>query len=194
MRKTAFPNQEFHSQLAFQPGSLRRNFARRVFTLISFFCLLTVFLLIGCRMEDNEREDTGFIPIGLWESAYDSYKITSTSLDYLMDASEWGGDDDILKGTIVRAVDFSDTAGVLIIKVTETGGFIGNTVGKYTGVYYKDYTGSSIVLANAINLTDWSPVEASSESAALSLFTVDNSDLHVSWDGITPYIFTPDTQ
>ena len=144
-------------------------------------------------MDGNETEDTGFIPVGLWSTVFDSYAITEKNLDYFMDMSEWGGDGDKLQGNIARAVDFSNTAGVLIIRVTSTAGWIQNTVGRYTGIYYSEYTGSSIKFAAAINLSDYSSIEATSLSEALSLFTVDNSHLHVDWSLGTPYTLTSET-
>ena len=151
------------------------------------FCLT---LLFGsCSMGNDEMEDTGFIPMGLWTTSFDRYEINNGFLDYF--AEGWGEDwpPGILKGNIARAVDFSSTAGVLIIRVTEASS---NTVGRYTGVYYRDYAGASIRLATAIGpAPDYSPVEAASLSAALSLFTVDNSNLHViDWSMVSPYTFS----
>ena len=163
--------------------------SRSVFSLFVVVCL--VLLSVGCSMENGEPENTGFVPVGLWATDFDRYDIKENFLDYLMDNSAWNPENDVLQGNIVRAVDFSGSAGVLIIRVSRADGpLITNTVGRYTGVYYRDFSGSSIRLANAIDLADWSPIEASSISAALSLFTVDNSNMHVDWSFVTPYTIT----
>ncbi|MCL2879245.1 MAG: hypothetical protein FWF29_03280 [Treponema sp.] len=139
-------------------------------------------LLFNCQMETNTHEDTGFIPVGDWASAYDSYTITDTTLDYFMAGSEYDGvvyPDTVLKGTIAKAVDFSDDSGVLIIKESEN--TYGNA-GKYTGVYYRAYTSSTILLASAVD-ENYNSVETDTLSQALSVFTVDNVDTHVTYWG-----------
>ena len=137
-------------------------------------------------MDNEEWEDRGFIPVGLWATDFDRYNITNSSLDYF--AEGWGEEwpPVILKGSIARAVDFSSTAGVLIIMITEASS---NTVGRYTAVYYRDYTSASIRLATAIgSAPDFLPVEADSLSAALGLFTAENSSVHViDWGIVAPY-------
>ena len=162
--------------------------SRKFLVLCVLVCLSAAFLFTGCSAGNGEVENTGFIPVGLWATDFDRYDITGGSLDYLMDNSSWNPENDLLQGQIVRAVDFSGNSGVLIIRVNRASGpLIANTVGRYTGVYYRDYSGSSIRLANAVDLTDWSPIEASSISAAETLFTLDNSHLHVDWSFVTPY-------
>ena len=163
-------------------------FLSRKFLYVLVF-LSAAHFFTGCSMGDNEIEDTGFIPAGIWDSGFDSYEITNNSLYYFMEGSEWEGvqwPPTILKGNIAEAVDFSANAGVLIIRVSEASS---NTVGSYTGVYYRDFTGSSIRLATAIGpAPDFLPIEVTSLSAALSLFTVDNSIVHIiDWSIIAPY-------
>ena len=153
-----------------------------------------ILLFTGCKMDNDEideiiEEESSFIPVGFWDSGFDRYNITAGFLDYFMEGMEWEGDvwpPTILKGNITQAVNFSGTAGVLIIRVSEASA---NTVGMYTGVYYRDYTGSSIRLASAIGpAPNFLPVEAASLPAALSLFTVDNSSIHViDWSIVSPY-------
>jgi len=147
------------------------------FAFAVMFCLSTAILFTGCKT-DPESEDTGFIPAGEWASSYDSYAITETGVEY---------DDGYgtLKGAIEKAVDFSNNAGVLIIKITASSGDF--TVGKYTGVYYSAYTSTSIKLANVwVQGSDGSyqPLEADSLSAAMSIFSVDNVGNHVSYWGV----------
>jgi len=136
--------------------------------------LTAVLLFAGCIIWNNV-DDTGFIPTGTWIS-YDSYTITKNSVDYFMDGSEWDGvvyPPTILKGSIEKAVDFPKNSGVLIIKITDA---TYNTVDKYTGIYYREYTKSSIKLATAYSD---GVVEADSLAAALKLFTVDKESSHV---------------
>ena len=171
---------------SYRPGSLCKKTTQSVITLFILLCLLTVLPLAGCKIDSDEPENSGFIPVGEWATAFDSYTITETRLEYFMDNSDWGFPDSTLEGDIARAVDFSNTTGVIIIKITEA---TYNTAGKYTGVYYRDYSGSSVRLATGIGpAPDYAPLEADSLSAALSLFTVDNIDIHViDWAGIAPY-------
>jgi catechol 2,3-dioxygenase-like lactoylglutathione lyase family enzyme len=146
-------------------------------------CLAAALVFTGCQME-GERENTGFIPVGEWSSEFDRYTITTETIDYFMEGSEWEGiifPDTILKGSIERAIDFSDSAGVLVIKITEA---TYNTHGKYTGVYYRDYSGSAIKLATAIGPEpDFAPLETDTLTEALSLFNAGNSETHVTFWG-----------
>jgi len=154
--------------------SLFSFFARNIFAPAVLFCLSTALLFTGCKTEPDSA-DTGFVPVGEWTAEWDSYTITNASVEY--------GD---LKGDIEKAVDFSANAGVLIIKITASSGDF--TVGKYTGIYYSEYTSTSINLANVwLEGSDgWYPLEADSLSAAVSLFNVDNVGDHVSlWGGYT---------
>jgi len=140
--------------------------------------MLVSFLLISCQ-EDGSHVDTGFVPVGEWKS-YDSYSIKKDSVNYFMAGSEYEGvpyPDTVLKGSIEKAVDFSKDSGVLIIKITEA---TYNTVGKFTGIYYSEYTRSSIKMSTAY--ADGS-VEADTLTAALSLFSVDNVGNHVAMWG-----------
>jgi hypothetical protein len=133
-------------------------------------------LFSGCQTDDEE----GFVLEGVWKAQYDSYTITKTAVSYLMDNSEWGFPDSILNGSIEKSVKFSDNAGVLIIKVTAS--TTGNTVGKYTGVYYRDGTKSFIKMGNATDAS-YAPVEKGTLAEAQSTFTVDNVGNHISMWG-----------
>jgi len=143
----------------------------------SVVVLLAILVLAGCKMEP-ELVNTGFIPLGEWTAKEgDSYTITNDTLEY-------GGWGELDKGTIAKAIDFSTNAGVLIIKITESSSF---TVGKYTGIYYSEYTSTSIKLANVwLEGSDGSyyPLETDSLFAALSIFTVDNVSNHVFYWGV----------
>jgi hypothetical protein len=155
-------------------NSLHRMRMRIVF---AFIVMTMVFLTLACS---TEVADTGFVLEGKWESPYDSYTITKTTIDYLMDNSAWGFPDTILKGSIEKAVNFSGNAGALIIKVTESSDF---TPGKYAGVYYRDGTKKSIKMATAFN-ADYSPLEKDTLSEAESLFTVDSALIEM-WGSYT---------
>jgi len=140
----------------------------------SFAVLLMMLLFAGCEEEpEPEVENTGFIPVGEWTAERDSYTITNTSVEY--------GE---LKGNIEKAINFSNNAGALIIKITASSGDF--TVGKYTGIYYSAFTSTSIKLANVWleGGEGWYPLEANSLSSAVSLFNVDNVGNHVSYWGV----------
>jgi hypothetical protein len=148
----------------------RRVLRRGVFAMLVMFCLSAA-LFTSC--ENGTTTETGFIPVGVWSSEWDGYNITITSVKY--------GD---LEGSIEKAVDFSNDAGVLIIKITVTDGNF--TVGKYTGVYYSAYTPTGIKLANVWLSDDennWYVLEANSLSEAESLFNAANVSAHVSYWG-----------
>jgi hypothetical protein len=146
--------------------------------LLVLFCLLTAVLFNGCKPEEDEHENTGFIPVGEWTSEWDNYIITGTSVEHTGFNS--------YKSTIAKAIDFSNDAGVIIIKITESDNFI---VNKYTGVYYSEYTSTSIKLADVWfegNPDEWYPLETDSLSQAESLFSVDNVGDHVgAWGSYT---------
>jgi hypothetical protein len=132
-------------------------------------------LFTGCNTEPDPV-DTGFIPAGEWTSLYDGYVITDAGVEF---DDGYGN----FKGVIEKAIDFSNDAGVLIIKITVSSGDF--TVGKYTGIYYSAYTITNIKLANVwLEGSDgnWHPLAADSLSEAVSLFNVDNVGDHVlSW-------------
>ena len=135
-----------------------------------FLIILIISLLIAGCSDDNEHIDTGFIPVGEWIDQFDSYTITKDFVDYLMF-------DMVLKGSIEKAVDFTNNSGVLIIKITEA---TYHTTGKYTGIYYTDYTNTTIKMATAFAEGN---VEADTLTAAMNLFTVDNAGTHVNYWG-----------
>ena len=149
---------------------------------VIFLIAMFAFLFIGCPLDDNQREDTGFIPVGEWSDDFGGgYNITETSIEYYTEG--WGEDfpAENLKGSIERAVDFSYNSGVIILKITVSEN-TNLTVGKYTGVYYKDYTSSHALLANPLD-DSFAYIETDSLNAALSLFTSGNASTHVSFWG-----------
>jgi hypothetical protein len=133
----------------------------------------------GCKTDTDEE----FILEGVWTGFGDSYTITKTSVHYAMDESEWEGTiypGMKLKGVIEKTEKFTNNAGVLIIKVTEA--TTGNTVEKYTGVYYSEGTKSSVKMGNAVDENN-DPIEEDTLDKAQSTFTVDNVDSHISYWG-----------
>jgi len=157
----------------FSKNLTRRGVELLVRRYASFVVLLAMLLFAGCE-EEPENENTEFVPVGEWVSDWgDSYTITKTNVEY--------GD---LKGFIEKAIDFSDDAGVLIIKITASSGDF--TVGKYTGIYYSAYTPTSIKLANVWleGSSGWYPLETDSLFKAMILFNVDNVSNHVSLWGV----------
>ena len=133
--------------------------------------LVASFLFLGCP-GDDDPEDTGFIPVGEWSDDFGgSYTITASELEH-----DDGFGFDEFKGAIAAAVDFSQDAGVLIIKINSSE--TGITANVYIGVYYKDYTQSHVFLANAIDAS-YTVIEVNTLNEAKQTFTVDNVDTHV---------------
>jgi hypothetical protein len=151
--------------------------------------------LAGCEQTtEPEFENKHFVPVGHWSFGSDAYDIEKTSLTY---ASSWsesvydgitypaGGH--TFSGDIIEAIDFSETSGALIIKITGTPTYdamstILLTAGKYTAVYYKEYTSSHVFLANPVD-SDNNPIEVNTLDLALNTFTPGKWGDHVSYWG-----------
>jgi hypothetical protein len=158
----------------------RSAFAKKALPLFFVCCLVMGALFSGCDLDGGGSNEGGFIPAGSWASSYgESYMITETTLKYTMVFEPYPATE--LEGTIVGAVNFSAVSGVLIIQVTGTP-TTGNTVGKYTGVYYKDYTASHVFLANAVD-PSYDPIETDTFLQAFNTFTAGNMDTHVTFWG-----------
>lgn len=150
-------------------------------------CICTVLAIItivaaACKIDDSEYESAGFIPVGAWEDGYGSgYNIDNNSIEYY--SPDYGEDYPAmrLEGSIEKAVDFSANTGVLIIKITLIEN-MDHTPGKFTCVYYKDYTANHVLLANPIGPADES-IEVDTVSNAVALFTSGNMGTHVSYWG-----------
>jgi hypothetical protein len=165
--------------------SLFRFRARNFFALVVLFCLSTGFLFTGCNTEpEPDNENTAFIPVGEWKDTFDGgYNITSSSLEYYTADYEWEGvtyPGENIKGSISEAIDFSPGAGVLLVKITESS--TSGQADKFIGVYYKDYTTSHILLANAID-ESYALILKETLAEAKNTFTVDNVDTHVTYWG-----------
>jgi len=143
------------------------------------FALFTSFMFSSCQ----EAKGPDFILQGLWTGNGDYYIINAKSVHYIMEWGDWDGM--VLIGSIEEKKMFSDNAGVLIIKITYSApSYFGYIVDKYTGIYFKDGTSSSIKMGNAIGpAPTFTPIQADSLSTAESLFNVDNADTHISYWG-----------
>ena len=148
----------------------------------SFAVLLMMLLFASCAEESEpEIENTGFIPVGEWADSFGSgYKITASSLEYYTAyySEEYPGEN--IKGSIKEAVNFSKDAGVLIVQIT-TSTTTGQT-GKFIGVYYKGYTASHVLLANAID-ESYALILKDTLAEAEKTFNVDNVSTHVTYWG-----------
>jgi len=143
----------------------------------SFAVLLMMLLFASCAEESEpEIENTGFIPVGEWADSYGSgYNITNTSIVY--DDGYGYGD---FTGSILITNNFTVDSGVLIIKILSSN--VGYTINKFTGVYYKGYSGSHVYLANPID-ESYAPIEKDTLAEAKTTFTVDNVNTHVTYWG-----------
>ena len=145
-------------------------------------CLSLALLFMACDAGNGDGStNLHFIPAGEWTDDWGSgYTISTTTLEYYTAEMEYEGaifPGLLMQGDIIIAHDFSDNSGVILIRITE----IENmelTVGKYTAVYYLDYTASHVFLANPID-ENWAPIETDTFAQAESLFTVDNVSTHV---------------
>jgi hypothetical protein len=168
--------------------SLRKSLFVKKAPLITMFFFTLAVLLPGCKQEPDEVEfvDRQFIPAGDWADEFGgSYKITKSTIEYSTPAYEdatYPSPATNLKGNIITAVDFSEASGVLIITVTSASN-TGNTPGKYTAVYYKEYTPGHVFLANPIDATSYAPIEVDTLNLALATFTEGNVGTYVSFWG-----------
>jgi hypothetical protein len=177
---------EYIMFMFFSPVKGRTTPAKRLSAALFGLCLVMgVVLFSACDPGGEEYEfvDRQFIPAGYWTDGFGTgYDIEKAAIRYYSAAYGNEGDADYwpateLKGDIITAVDFSETSGVLIINVTGTPS-TGNKAGKYTGVYYKEYTAAHIYLANPYPL-----VETTTLNEALAAFTAGNMDTHVTYWG-----------
>jgi hypothetical protein len=148
-------------------------------------------LLAACEQAtEPDFYDRQFVPVGRWSFGSDFYDIERNVLTY---EASWAASDygpaggHTFTGDIITAVDFSETSGVLIIKITGSptydtmsGTLI--TPGKYTGVYYKEYSSSHIYLANPAD-ANYKPIEVDTLNEALSTFTAGNMSVHITYWG-----------
>jgi hypothetical protein len=136
--------------------------SRKVFALAVMFCLSTALLFTGCKTEEDGFKDDHKLNskiIGKWTSSYDDYYDISS--DKLVYDDGWGGG---YAGTVEYVSNFSETAGVIIIKYEadhepvyyddyDNYGDPAHIValkGNFIGIYYKDFKpGVSVSIAVA---------------------------------------------
>ena len=144
--------------------------------------LILAIMFMGCQLNDDGFEDAGFIPVGEWSDGFDGgYNITEFSVEYY--SPDYGPDfpAQTLKGNIEKVVGFSDNSGALVIKITQAEN-MEHTPGKYTCVYYKEYSDNHVLLANPVGPA-YETIEVDSLNAALALFTSGNMSTHVTFWG-----------
>jgi hypothetical protein len=113
-------------------------------------------LLAGCSMEEDDFDDDLQLNqklIGSWTASgdgwSDTYVIKAGSPPKISHPSGDGGYMDYTDASIEYVYNFSAAAGCLIIKRPD---------GKFSAVYFKNLTASSVLLGNAYNTTvDWDP-------------------------------------
>ncbi|MDR1399242.1 MAG: hypothetical protein LBJ41_04905 [Treponema sp.] len=150
---------------------------------------------MGC---DTGNEETGILT-GIWSSGTDGYVITTTTLEYkgYKDATHPEWSDYSFTGTIKNNPDFTQKAGVIIVEYTDKPiyGTYNNDYTELTsgaaptnsfmGIYWRDLTANSVLLANAYDQTD-QETEQATLVAANTKFTLANADTLVTWAGVQP--------
>jgi hypothetical protein len=172
-------------------------------TLAGLLCLALAFLFLACPMStggDGDGTGTGTgtgggtgnntIPLSTlydtWTSQYgEGYTISRTALSY----DSGFGEEYNYAGNNITVVSFNNTntAGVIIFRYTKTTSSTNPNpeVGKYTAVYYRNLTTSSVDMATA-NLGvagNYETPTANSLSAAKLQFTADKAGDYVSMYG-----------
>jgi len=162
---------------------VRRNKAA---SLLFAICIAAAVVFVaGCKDEPDEKGSL----IGTWtSSAGDSYTIGSTAVTYsdpykdTAHTPPWA--DASFQGTIRNNPSFENESGVIIIEyVTKPtdGAYDANyqltgpgtqPAGNFIAVYWKDLTTSSISLATATNLTDYSNPATATLGEAETKFTI----------------------
>lgn len=128
--------------------------------------------LIGCDPDDpfvdDHKLNNGLI--GDWKYTFDNgndrYTIDATTLVYTF---TYEGVATSFTSNIEYIYNFSETAGVIIVRYTAYDLGYGATVGQYQGVYFRDLTASTVKLGSAYE-TDYSVVEVASLDEAKEKF------------------------
>jgi hypothetical protein len=157
-----------------------------------FFVLLTAFFS-GCSTEpEDDTNHPGTLPApltGTWDSGWDQYVITGTTLAY---NAGWEAS---FTGTIVFVSNHSNNSGVIIVRYTAPPTHnVWNTDKPfhvagydYTAVYFQNLTNTTVQLANVINLSDFSSVDTRTREEAESKFTRGNAGKYINWSVVTPF-------
>jgi hypothetical protein len=158
-----------------------RRIAQSAFAILVMLCLSSA-LFTSCK--DDPEEESGYELdsrlIGTWsftgEYGADGYIIKTTTLSYF---DEFGLDYD---GTIEYVSNFSNTAGVIIIKYTSVGDWLDPTnIGKYIGVYYKNLNPNISVQMGTAYIEGGA--EEATLDAAKTAFTVGKEGTYMSYYG-----------
>jgi hypothetical protein len=167
--------------------------------------LIAALLLVGCNnavgydagemASSRTVLDTPDI-YGIWQYSYDyydnldvhhfgyeKYVITASSLTYTTDDNLYGSYGNYT-ANIVDVVDNDSTSGVIIIQYISPPP--DGTADYYNAVYFNNLTATTVKLANAINLSDYSSSEEEDEEDAYANFTWANVDNYVDWDIVNP--------
>ena len=153
---------------------------------IAGIILLGLLLVLG-SCSTSSADDTnypGVLPdglIGTWSfdgTNADRYTIDSDTIKHEM---VWESDDYGFTGTISFVSNYSSSSGVIIFEYS-SGDFI--TPGTYDAVYYRDLTPTTVKLADAINLNDFSSSATATLDQAVAKFTRGNWGKFVNWGGV----------
>jgi hypothetical protein len=123
---------------------------------LSFFFMLCLVIgtaaFVGCKTGNDPIVDDNKLNPGLagtWKASgdgwTDTYIITlaESTIEHPDSYSSWKVAD------IVWVYNFSETSGCLIVKYSDNG------AAKYSAVYFKDLTGTSVLLGNAYTVADY---------------------------------------
>jgi hypothetical protein len=119
---------------------------------------------------DDDKLNDGLI--GTWDSGYDGYEISSTAIIYRSTYDNAG-----FTGSIQYIYNFSETAGVIIVKYTAYDLGFGASVGQFQGVYFGDLTPTTVKLGSAYE-ADYSVVEVDTLAEAKEKFKPENISLY----------------
>jgi hypothetical protein len=156
----------------------KRSLAQRTLTVLAALFLLGAagLFFTACPMEpDDETKEGAELPqklIGTWKAAYgDFYVLSKTSVSYNEKPGEEYGYG--YTGTVEYINEFTETAGVIIIKYDDGGKPTGYTPpGDYIGIYYKEFTAQSVKMGVAAGSPpDYDPVEKATLEEAKAAFT-----------------------
>ena len=154
-----------------------------VFTLLAVSFLSTALLFTSCKTDDVFVDDNKLNKnlTGTWTSEHgDGYTITAANLSYSFGADIIG-----YAGTVEYVSNFTDNAGVIIIKYEagkeqtypvydENWEIIGykERTGDFAGIYFENLKpGVSVEMGVAVNLADYSGAEEKTLDAAKAAFT-----------------------
>ena len=152
-------------------ASVRKRFlAKSVLPFLALCLVMGSALFSSCDWSGDGGGQ--FSLIGTWDSGYDGYKITDTTMTYI-DTFGYG-----FTGTIRDIVEFTGTSGVILVEYT-TPPTAYTPPGNFQGVYYKALRANSVKLGSAYNVADYTiPVEVTSLPLARKKFNLANIELY----------------